>query len=145
MKKCLYFSKILQYAQDKSGRKGRQQYTNHAFWQTVSENKAVDDALLSKREEASAESVETQAEELESATVEAEPKTDTAPSVMVDESNVENEDSEDETQPETSELVGEESSEEDTGTFDPDNDFHGENDDDTDNEEEDNGGTTSLL
>jgi hypothetical protein len=145
LKKCLYFSKILQYAQDKSGRKGRQQYTNHAFWQTVSENKAVDDALLSKREEASAESVETQAEELESATVEAEPKTDTAPSVMVDESNVENEDSEDETQSETSDLVGEESSEEDTGTFDPDNDFHGENDDDTDNEEEDNGGTTSLL
>lgn len=145
LKKCLYFSKILQYAQDKSGRKGRQQYTNHAFWQTVSENKAVDDALLSKHEEASAESVETQAEELESATVEADLEADTDPSVMVDESNVENEDSEDETQLETSELVGEESFEEDTGTFDPDNDFHGENDDDTDNEEEDNGGTTSLL
>lgn len=145
LKKCLYFSKILQYAQDKSGRKGRQQYTNHAFWQTVSENKAVDDALLSKREEASAESVETQAEELESATVEAELKADTDPSVTVDESKVENEDSEDETQSDTSELVGEESPEEDIETLDLDNDFHGENDDDTDNEEEDNGGTTSLL
>lgn len=64
---------------------------------------------------------------------------------MVDESNVENEDSEDETQSETSELVGEESPEEDAKTLDPDNDFTGENDDDTDNEEEDNGGTTSLL
>ncbi len=76
LKKCLYFSKILQYAQDKSGRKGRQQYTNHAFWQTVSENKAVDDALLSKREEASAEPAETQAEELESVVGEESPEED---------------------------------------------------------------------
>lgn len=145
LKKCLYFSKILQYAQDKSGRKGRQQYTNHAFWQTVSENKAVDDALLSKREEASAEPVETQAEELESAAVEAELKADADPLVTVDESNAENEDSEDETQSDTSELVNEEKSEEDAETLDLDNDFNGEHDDNTDNEEEDNGGTASLL
>ena len=145
LKKCLYFSKILQYAQDKSGRKGRQQYTNHAFWQTVSENKAVDDALLSKREEASAESTETQAEELESATTEAELKTDTDLPVEVDEVSIENKESEDETQLDTSKSTGEESPAEDTETLDSDKDFTGENDDDTDNEEEDNGGTTSLL
>lgn len=145
LKKCLYFSKILQYAQDKSGRKGRQKYTNHAFWQTVNENKAVDDALLSKREEDSVGVEEAQSEELEYVAVEEGLKPDTDLPVAEDESSIENEDSKGKTNSNTSEPVDQESFEEDTETLDLDNDFNGENDDNTDNEEEDNGGTTSLL